>query len=107
MEVLKHLPTEQNTAELSEEEVDDAEEAPRLTLVAPPTSPAIIQEGDKSASSPPALTSDDEDGEAEVEAFSHEGEDYLIDRSTNELYYRETHEPAGTWNPDESTITTC
>ncbi len=49
----------------------------------------------------------DDDGEATVEKFSHNGKDYLLEVETNELYDQETHEQVGVWDPVNSIIADC
>jgi len=49
----------------------------------------------------------DQEAEAEVEKFSHDGKDYLLERETNDLYDPETHEQVGVWDPVLSIITDC
>jgi len=97
-------------AKLAEKQLADAAKAVRLAeketaasaVIATTAAPELSADGvfDDSSGS-------DDDGEAEVEKFSHDGKDYLLERETNELYDPATHEQVGVWDPVLSIITDC
>ena len=101
---------EEKAAKLAAKELADAAKADRLAeketaasaVIATTAAPELSTESvfDESSSS-------DDDGEAEVEKFSHDGKDYLLERETNELYDPATHEQVGVWDPMLSIITDC
>jgi NADH dehydrogenase/NADH:ubiquinone oxidoreductase subunit G len=87
---------------VAKETVAKAKKDTALQLIEAESAPELSTDsvfGDSSGS--------DDDGEAEVEKFSHDGKDYLLERETNELYDLATHEQVGVWDPVLSIITDC
>ena len=75
-----------------------AKEAPRPTIVAPNTSEEELATEDMSGEE------SESDGELEVVPITIEGQKYLIDHETNELYDSESHELIGSWDSEGKEI---
>ena len=82
------------------EEVETETLAPRQTSMTLEDSEGELEQDDMSDSE----TSEDE---AEVVPKNINGEDYLIDNDTNEVYDAKTHELVGVWDKDNDKIITC
>ena len=80
------------------EKVETETLAPRLTSMTLEDSEGELEEDEMSGS---------DDDEAEVIPKNINGEDYLIDNDTNEVYDANTHELIGVWDKDNDKIITC
>ena len=82
------------------EEVETETLAPRLTSMTLEDSEGELEQDDMS-------DSESSEDEAEVVPKNINGEDYLIDTDTNEVYDANTHELVGVWDKDNDKIITC
>ena len=96
------------------ESVEESDDEIAEALALPPTLPSLLMKNSPENSVMESVEeeeeSDDEDG-TEVEEFSWEGKDYIMDPSSGTLYnktvFEETGEPeeVGTFNSDTQTVT--